>query len=317
MSPGCECVAEGAADASGRSGDKRKRHRVSIATRAVQCKRRLIDTSTVLLAAGPGAYYDDVSHSHQAGHRSSPAPQRVLAVIGAVLVTLLAVGGALGFVPGARAEASPQSQHLPASGSEGETGTSATPGPAPTAPGARTSSATSPDAWLKIDARTQDGRREVSADGHHRDASPKSQADDAETTDLPPSSGQGERVVYDISAQRVWLVDADARVLRTYLVSGARNEQLLDPGSYHVSSKSLHAISFDHKETMDFMVRFAQGEHSAIGFHDVPALPDGSLAQSRADLGTPTSAGCIRQWRPDARALWRFTDDGSLVVVTA
>ncbi|MGI8434190.1 MAG: L,D-transpeptidase family protein [Nocardioidaceae bacterium] len=283
----------------------------------MQCKRRLVDTSMVLLLAGPGAYHDDVSHLHQTGDRSSPAPQRVLAVVGAVLVTLLAVGGALGFVPGAQADASPPAQHRAAPGAEGGTGSSATSGPASAAPSAGTSSRTSPDPWLRIDARTEKDKRNPSADSHQRAASPTSHADDAETTDLPPSSGQGERVVYDISAQRVWLVDADARVLRTYLVSGARNEQLLDPGSYHVSSKSLHAISFNHKETMDFMVRFAQGEHSAIGFHDVPALPDGSLAQSRADLGTPTSAGCIRQWRPDARALWRFTDVGSLVVVTA
>ncbi len=315
VSPGSECVAEGAADARGRSGDKRKRHRVSIATSVVQCKRRLIDTSTVLPVAWRGAYDVDVSHSHQTGHRTSPAPLRVLAVVGAVLVTLLAVGGALGFVPGARAEASPQTQHLAAPGFDGDTGTSATP-PGSDPPGAGISSGGSPSPWLKIDSQTGSHKGDQAGNTHHH-ASPKSRTGDAETTSLPPGSGQGRRVVYDISAQRVWLVDDDGGSQRTYLVSGARNEQLLDPGSYHVSSKSLHAISFDHKATMDFMVRFAQGEHSAIGFHDVPALPDGSLAQSRADLGTPTSAGCIRQWRPDAKALWRFTEVGSLVVVTA
>ena len=53
------------------------------------------------------------------------------------------------------------------------------------------------------------------------------------------------------------------------------------------------------------MVRFAHGERAAIGFHDIPADHDGGLVQTRDQLGTPPSAGCIRQWRPDAVALWR------------
>ena len=39
--------------------------------------------------------------------------------------------------------------------------------------------------------------------------------------------------------------------------------------------------------------------------------------QSRGQLGTPQSAGCIRQARPDARAMWRFASAGTTVVVTA
>ena len=45
--------------------------------------------------------------------------------------------------------------------------------------------------------------------------------------------------------------------------------------------------------------------NAAIGFHDIPVL-DGRLVQARDDLGTPQSHGCIRQWRPDAQALWDF-----------
>jgi lipoprotein-anchoring transpeptidase ErfK/SrfK len=67
---------------------------------------------------------------------------------------------------------------------------------------------------------------------------------------------------------------------------------------------------------MKFMVRFAHGERAAIGFHDIP-YKDGSLVQSRSDLGTPLSSGCIRQWRPDAKALWRFAPVGTPVVVVA
>ena len=39
--------------------------------------------------------------------------------------------------------------------------------------------------------------------------------------------------------------------------------------------------------------------------------------QARDDLGTPQSHGCIRQWRPDARALWDFAPVGTQVVVVA
>jgi hypothetical protein len=135
---------------------------------------------------------------------------------------------------------------------------------------------------------------------------------------LPADSGSGRRVVYDVSEQRVWLVDRHNTVTRTYLVSGSRHPHLLAPGSYTVFSRSLHAIGFNHKETMQYMVRFANGRHSAIGFHDIPVSDaSGKLVQSRGQLGTPLSAGCIRQWRPDAKALWRFAPENTTVVVTA
>jgi lipoprotein-anchoring transpeptidase ErfK/SrfK len=65
---------------------------------------------------------------------------------------------------------------------------------------------------------------------------------------------------------------------------------------------------------MRYMVRFAHGPNAAIGFHDIPML-NGHLEETRDDLGTPESHGCIRQWRPDARALWRFAPVGTTVVV--
>ena len=135
------------------------------------------------------------------------------------------------------------------------------------------------------------------------------------STELPAKSGAGKRIVFDESAQRVWLVAADDRVVRTYLVSGAKDEDLLKPGSYHVYSKSRDAISYNLKETMNYMVRFTAGENAAIGFHDLPAYHDGALAQSRDELGTPLSAGCVRQWVADARALWEFAPVDTLVVV--
>lgn len=155
------------------------------------------------------------------------------------------------------------------------------------------------------------------SDGPDPDGSDDAGPDNVESTAVPPRSGQGERVVYDLSAQRVWLVDADDAATRTYLVSGSKREGLLEPGRYHVYSKSRHAVAFNYETTMNYMVRFATGKRWPIGFHDIPAFEDGTLAQSRSDLGTPQSAGCIRQWIADAKALWEFSEVGTLVVVVA
>jgi lipoprotein-anchoring transpeptidase ErfK/SrfK len=133
--------------------------------------------------------------------------------------------------------------------------------------------------------------------------------------ELPAGSGQGKRVVFDMSAQRVWLVDKDNEVRRTYPVSGSLTDNL-KPGTYEVYSTSRHAVGIDDSGTMEYMVRFAHGDRAAIGFHDIP-VDDGRLVQSRAELGTPQSHGCIRQARPDARALWYFAILGTTVVVTA
>ena len=64
------------------------------------------------------------------------------------------------------------------------------------------------------------------------------------------------------------------------------------------------------------MVRFAHGPNAAIGFHDIPVL-DGAKVQTRDQLGTPQSHGCIRQLRADAKALWDFAPVGTTVVVVA
>jgi lipoprotein-anchoring transpeptidase ErfK/SrfK len=49
----------------------------------------------------------------------------------------------------------------------------------------------------------------------------------------------------------------------------------------------------------------------------VPRDNDGRLEQTKKQLGTPRSAGCVRQWEPDAAALWDFAPIGTPVVVTA
>jgi len=132
---------------------------------------------------------------------------------------------------------------------------------------------------------------------------------------VPADSGAGTRVVYDISAQRVWLVEAGDSVVRTYPVSGSRYDQL-DTGTYQVFSRSRHATSWHGTESMEFMVRFHRGARANIGFHDIPVdTSTGVEVQTPAELGTPLSDGCIRQNVVDAAALWEFAPVGTPVVV--
>lgn len=133
---------------------------------------------------------------------------------------------------------------------------------------------------------------------------------------LPADSGQGRRIVFSESAQRVWLVDPDGKTQRTYRVSGSKFDNL-DPGTYSVQSRSRQATAFDASGTMEYFVRFATGFAAPIGFHSVPVDNLGRLEQTKEELGTPLSAGCVRQWRDDAITLWNFAPIGTTVIVTS
>jgi lipoprotein-anchoring transpeptidase ErfK/SrfK len=122
-------------------------------------------------------------------------------------------------------------------------------------------------------------------------------------------------VVFDISAQRVWLVASSGRVDSTYLVSGSLTDNL-HPGSYAVYSRSRWAVGVDDSGVMQYFVRFAHGRRAAIGFHSIPTRL-GRPLQTTAQLGTPQSHGCIRQDIPDAVRMWNFAPVGTRVVVTA
>jgi lipoprotein-anchoring transpeptidase ErfK/SrfK len=150
-----------------------------------------------------------------------------------------------------------------------------------------------------------------------RDTGRRVPATDAgpEQPPVPADSGDGRRIVFDQSDQRVWLVGAQDRVRRTYLVSGSLLDNL-DPGTYAVYSKSRWAVGIEDSGTMQYMVRFARGDNAPIGFHSIPTK-DGTPLQTTAQLGTPQSHGCVRQDLADALALWRFAPLDTKVVVTA
>lgn len=130
---------------------------------------------------------------------------------------------------------------------------------------------------------------------------------------LPADSGEGRRVVFSQAEQRVWLVEEDGSVARTYLVSGSVYDNL-EPGRYSVWSRSDQAWGIDDSGTMRWFVRFARGPRAAIGFHDIP-VDDGAPVQTERELGTPLSHGCIRQRTEDALAMWEFAPLGTPVVV--
>ena len=144
----------------------------------------------------------------------------------------------------------------------------------------------------------------------------ETETETADPTALPAASGVGKRVVFSESGQRVWLVGDDEQVRRTYLVSGSVLDNL-HPGTYDVYSRSRWAVGIDDSGVMQYFVRFTKGPSgAAIGFHTIPSK-HGVPLQSRKQLGTPQSHGCIRQTDADAIALWDFAPEGTTVVVTA
>src|SRR5688500_9568268 len=53
---------------------------------------------------------------------------------------------------------------------------------------------------------------------------------------LPEGCGQGRRIVYSVSGQRVWLVEGNEQPTASWLVSGRRG--IPKPGTYRVFSRS-------------------------------------------------------------------------------
>ena len=141
-------------------------------------------------------------------------------------------------------------------------------------------------------------------------------SDSPKQVPLPAASGAGRRIVFSQHLQRVWLVGARGATQRTYLASGSLTDNL-QPGHYAVTQRERHAVGIDDSGTMQYFVVFTAGPTgAAIGFHSIP-VKGGHPVQTVSQLGTPQSHGCIRQWRPDAIALWHFAPVGTRVVVVA
>ena len=226
-------------------------------------------------------------------HRS-PRPRygRILLAAAALLVTVVAVLGGVGVVPTAPSAAE---------------GTRAT-----TTPSTGATPTSMPGATSKPSA-TSTATPSATPATEETDADPVGPTVPEAETSVPARSGAGRRVVFSENEQRVWLVRSNGTVRRTYLVSGSLEDNL-DPGTYAVFSRSRWAVGIDDSGVMEFFVRFAQGERAAIGFHTIPTRL-GVASQSRAQLGTPQSHGCVRQAKADAISVWKFALEGTTVVV--
>ena len=133
---------------------------------------------------------------------------------------------------------------------------------------------------------------------------------------LPANSGTGRRVVYDRAGQRVWAVDDDGVVIRSWLVSGSQYGNEV-PGTHQVYSRSDMSTAWNGKAWLPMMIRWYKTEIGALGFHAIPlSVKDNSAYQTTADLGTRLSGGCQRQHPLDATFMWEFATIGTTVVVT-
>ncbi|MFF5144454.1 hypothetical protein ACFY6U_32855 [Streptomyces sp. NPDC013157] len=135
----------------------------------------------------------------------------------------------------------------------------------------------------------------------------KAPRDRRHPTALPNTSGTGERVVYSVDDDRVWLVSERGRVERTFKVSPGT----IDPplGAYWVTSRS-KAVTGTDGLPIEHVVRFTTTKDgSAIGFSAV-------TAQRAAAPPDPTvKTGGIRETRADGNAMWNFATIGVKVIV--
>ncbi|HZJ47838.1 MAG TPA: DUF4214 domain-containing protein [Acidimicrobiia bacterium] len=123
-----------------------------------------------------------------------------------------------------------------------------------------------------------------------------------EKPQLPyPAVGSGRRIIYANGEARVWFVAATGELVKTHQVSGRRG--VPTPDRYRVYSKSRHAFAPHDNVTMEYMVRFAKQEWP-YGFHSIPIHEDRSPFQTKEQLGTLRSGGCVRQDFDDAK--WTF-----------
>ena len=137
----------------------------------------------------------------------------------------------------------------------------------------------------------------------------------ADAPPLPPNSGSGKRMVYSRAGQRIWAVDENEQIVRSWLVSGSKynNET---PGTHPVYSKSEESTAWNRKAYLPYMVRWLRTDIGHIGMHSIPLhVEDKSPYQTEAELGQRLSGGCQRQAPADADFVWAWADIGTTVVV--
>ena len=137
-------------------------------------------------------------------------------------------------------------------------------------------------------------------------ATSKAPRDKKNPTALPTTSGKGERVVYSVDDNRVWLVEPGNKVGRTFEVTPGTVDPT--PGTYAVTSRS-NAVTGTDGTPIEHVVRFTAVDGVAIGFS--------AAVTSKAAPATTAMArtGGIHESREDGNAMWDFATIGAKVVV--
>jgi lipoprotein-anchoring transpeptidase ErfK/SrfK len=135
-----------------------------------------------------------------------------------------------------------------------------------------------------------------------------------EAAPVPIKSGTGRRIVYANRQQRVWVINADNEVIRTFPVSGMLGQP--GNGTFSVFSKSPTSFSPEFAGvSFRFMTRFAIGRNGGnIGFHEIP-IRNSKPMQTVDELGAFKGSGCLRSSTKDALFIYQWATLGTKVVV--
>ncbi|MDV9174348.1 hypothetical protein R6V09_30100 [Streptomyces sp. W16] len=122
---------------------------------------------------------------------------------------------------------------------------------------------------------------------------------------LPAGSGRGERVVYSLDDDRVWLVATNNKVNRTFKVTPGTVDPTM--GSYWVTSRS-NAVTGTDGTPIQHVVRFTSTGGLAIGF-------SAAVSGATQEPDPTVKSGGIRESVEDGAAMWEFATIGQSVVV--
>lgn len=137
-------------------------------------------------------------------------------------------------------------------------------------------------------------------------AAPRSPKEKADPRTVPARSGEGQRVVYSVGEDRVWLVEANGKLLTTYEVTPGTVDPA--PGTYTVTSRTGSVTGTDGA-AIEHVVRFTMVDGTSIGFS---AQVNG--ATPKPDPSKKT--GGIRESREHGNMMWEFaTRDRKVVVI--
>lgn len=135
---------------------------------------------------------------------------------------------------------------------------------------------------------------------------PGDEGDGGAAAAVPANSGTGRRLVYSLKADRVWLVDAGDKALRSFTVWPGTLDP--EPGEYAAGTRTAATTGSDGVP-IEHVVYFAfsGGVNFAFSHAVDGASPAPAEGKRTAGVRLPVDAG---------KALWDFATTGTPVIVT-